>query len=108
LFNLLGTHDVSLPAASRLRVIDGPNARPRSPDAARPYTLELNARVENGSLIITIEYSRHAHSPADIDRFALALREALERSTESAPSLPGIDAASLAIVADLLAEIDES
>ena len=108
LFNLLGTHDVSLPPGSRLRVLDAPYARPRDPDAVRPYALELNARIENGSLIITIEYSRLAYAAEDIARFTSAFRDALEQSAEPAVALPGIDAASLAIVADLLAEIDET
>ncbi|HEX6048444.1 MAG TPA: condensation domain-containing protein, partial [Gemmatimonadaceae bacterium] len=66
LFNLLGTHDVTLPASSRLRVTDEPQGRPRSPDAPRPYLLELNARVERGALIVTIEYSRLAHDDETI------------------------------------------
>jgi hypothetical protein len=74
---------------------------------ARPYALELNARIENGSLIITIEYSRVAHAADEIARFTSAFRDALEQGAEPAVALPGIDAASLAIVADLLAEIDE-
>jgi non-ribosomal peptide synthase protein (TIGR01720 family) len=107
LFNLLGTHDVSLPAESRLRVIDPPRAQTRHPDAVRPYGLELNARIESASLIVTIEYSRLAHAADDIERFASAFRDALEQAAEPASALPGIDPASLDIVASLLAEIDE-
>jgi non-ribosomal peptide synthase protein (TIGR01720 family) len=111
LFNLLGTHDVTLPPASRLRVMDEPHGQSRDPDAPRAYVLELNARVEHGALIINIEYSRLAHGAEAIARFAAALRDALQRMVHrpsTRPMLPGVDASSLAIVADLLAELDEA
>jgi non-ribosomal peptide synthase protein (TIGR01720 family) len=111
LFNLLGTHDVTLPPASRLRVTDEPHGRSRDQDTPRAYVLELNARVERGSLIVTLEYSRLAHDAETIARFAAALRDALQgmaHGTSMRPVLPGLDASSLAIVADLLAELDEA
>ena len=111
LFNLLGTHDVTLPPASRLRVTDEPHGRPRSPDAARPYLLELNARVEGGALIVTIEYSRKAYDADAMAPFAEALRHAMQgmaRGWSRRVALPGVDASSLTIVADLLAELDET
>jgi non-ribosomal peptide synthase protein (TIGR01720 family) len=111
LFNLLGTHDVTLPPASWLRVADEPQGRSRSPDAPRPYHLELNARVERGAFIISIEYSGRAYGAEAMARFAAALRDALHGITHGAftrVALPGVDAASLAIVADLLAELDDA
>jgi non-ribosomal peptide synthase protein (TIGR01720 family) len=111
LFNLLGTHDVMLPPASRLRVTDEPQGRTRSPDAPRAYALELNARVERGALVVSIEYSRRAHGAESIARFVAALRDALQGMGRTAPehvAFPGVDASSMAIVADLLAELDEA
>jgi non-ribosomal peptide synthase protein (TIGR01720 family) len=111
LFNLLGTHDVTLPPESRLRVVDEPQGRARSPEAPRAYVLELNARVERGALIVSIEYSRRSYDAETIARFASALRDALlSLATRSFKrfTLPGVDASSLAIVADLLAELDDA
>jgi non-ribosomal peptide synthase protein (TIGR01720 family) len=111
LFNLLGTHDVTLPPASRLRVTDERQGQFRDPDAARAYGLELNARVERGALIVSIEYSRLSHGAQAIARFAAAWRDALQGMAHGSSerfSLPGVDASSMAIVADLLAELDES
>lgn len=111
LFNLLGTHDVALPPASRLRVTDEPHGQSRDPDAPRAYVLELNARVEHRALIINIEYSRLAHDAEAIARFAAALRDALHGTAHrpsTRPMLPGVDSSSLAIVADLLTELDEA
>jgi non-ribosomal peptide synthase protein (TIGR01720 family) len=111
LFNLLGTHDVVLPAASRLRVTDEPQGRSRDPHAPRPYVLELNARVDQGAFIVSIEYSRRAHDADGMARFAAALRDALLGMAHGS-SVPlafhGVDPASLAIVANLLAELDEA
>jgi len=111
LFNLLGTHDVTLPPESRLRVVDEPHGRERSPEAPRAYGLELNARIERGSLIVSIEYSRRTHDAETIARFATALRDALHSLAAGSFerfALPGVDATSLAIVADLLAELDDA
>jgi non-ribosomal peptide synthase protein (TIGR01720 family) len=111
LFNLLGTHDLSLPPASGLRVTDEPHGRPRSPDGPRAYVIELNARVESGSLIVAIEYSRQALTAESMACFTAALRGALQAVAHgsSTPSaFPGVDASSLAIVAELLAELDDA
>ena len=111
LFNFLGTHDLSLPTASRLRVTDEPQGRTRSPDGPRAYAIELNTRVEDGSLIVAIDYSRQAFPAESMARFASALRDALHavaRDTSTPSALPGVDAASLAIVAELLAELDDA
>ena len=111
LFNLLGTHDVTLPPASRLRVTDEPHGQSRDPDAPRAYVIEINARIEHGTLIVTIEYSRRAHDAESIARFGAALRDALQGMAHGSPArfaLPGVDASSMAIVADLLAELDEA
>jgi len=53
LFNYVGSHDVTLPVASQLRVMVEPQGRARDLDAPRPYSLEINARVEDGALIVT-------------------------------------------------------
>lgn len=111
LFNHLGAHDVTLPPASRLRVTDEPQGLARSADAPRPYLLEINSRIEHGVLLVAIEYSRRAHSAATIERFAAALRSALggiARGSSMQFGLPGVDASSLAIVADLLADLDDA
>ncbi len=111
LFNHLGTHDLTLPAASRLRVTDEPQGLARSVEAPRPYVLEINARVECGALIVAVEYSRQAHSPASMERFVGALRGRLEgiaRGSSLPVAFSAVDASSLAIVADLLAELDEA
>jgi non-ribosomal peptide synthase protein (TIGR01720 family) len=111
LFNFLGTHDFSLPPASRLRLTDEPQGRTRNPDGPRAYAIELNTRVEDGSLIVAIDYSRQAFPAESMARFASALRDALNavaRDTSTPSALPGVDAASLAIVAELLAELDEA
>ena len=111
LFNYLGTHDLTLPSAARLTVTDEPRGRERHPDAPRAYAVEINARVESSHLVVTIEYSRHAHDAATMAQFAAAYRAALE-SIAGEPSVPfglaGLDATSLAVVADLLAEADEA
>jgi non-ribosomal peptide synthase protein (TIGR01720 family) len=110
LFNHLGTHDLTLPSSARLRVTNEPQGQTRSPDAPRAYLLEINSRVERGQLIVTIDYSRRAHSATTIERFADALRSALDGVAlgSAVAGLPGVDAASLAIVADLLAELDDA
>ena len=111
LFNLLGTHDLSLPPASRLRVTGDPQGRTRSPHGPRAYVIEINARVERGALIVAIEYSRQALSAGSMARFAVALRGALQamgRGASTPAALPGVDASSLAIVAELLAELDDA
>jgi non-ribosomal peptide synthase protein (TIGR01720 family) len=110
LFNHLGTHDLTLPRSARLRVMDEPQGRTRSPDAPRAYLLEINSRVERGQLIVTIEHSRRAHSAATIERLADALRAALDGIARGSAlsGTPGMDAASLAIVANLLAELDDA
>jgi non-ribosomal peptide synthase protein (TIGR01720 family) len=111
LFNYVGTHDVTLPAASQLRVLAEPQGRARDLDAPRPYSLEINARVEHGTLIITIEYARQAYTAAAMQDFGSSLCAALSRIAcgASVPvGLRGVDPSSLAIVADLLAELDEA
>jgi non-ribosomal peptide synthase protein (TIGR01720 family) len=110
LFNHLGTHDLTLPPSARLRVMDAPQGRTRSPDAPRAYLLEINSRVEHGQLIVTIEYSRRAHRTATVERLADALRAALDGIARGSAhsGTPGMDATSLAIVADLLAELDDA
>ena len=87
-----------------------PQGRTRSPDAPRAYLLEINSRVERGQLIVAIEYSRRAHSAATIERLADVLRAALDGIARGSAvaALRGVDAASLAIVADLLAELDDA
>jgi non-ribosomal peptide synthase protein (TIGR01720 family) len=114
LFNYLGAHDVSLPAASRLRVTDEPHGRSRSADAPRAYLLEINTRLENGALIADIEYSARAHTSATMERFAEHLRESLSElamigTGASVPyGLAQLDAPALATVADLLSELDDA
>ena len=111
LFNYLGAHDLTLSPASRLRVTGEPQGQARSPDAPRPYLIEINSRVERGMLIMTIEYSRRAHSTTTVERFAGALRATLERIARVGSmryALPGVDASSLAIVGDLLADLDDA
>ena len=111
LFNYLGTHDLTLPSAARLTVTDEPRGRERHPDAPRAYAVEINARVERSHLVVTIEYSPHAHDAASMEHFATAYRAALE-TIAGEPSVPfglaGLDATSLAVVADLLSEADEA
>jgi non-ribosomal peptide synthase protein (TIGR01720 family) len=110
LFNHLGTHDLALPTASGLQVVDEPQGRARSLDAPRPYVIEINTRVERGTLIARVEYSRQAYSDPAADRFATAFRSALVAVAHgsSAVGFSGVDASSLAIVAELLAELDET
>jgi non-ribosomal peptide synthase protein (TIGR01720 family) len=110
LFNYLGAHDLTLPPDAMLRVTDEPSGRQRSPDAMRPYPLELNSRVQGGRLIVDIEYSRAAHLTSTIERLATLLRESLLAVCD-APSartgLAGLDAAALETVADLLGAFDD-
>jgi non-ribosomal peptide synthase protein (TIGR01720 family) len=108
LFNHLGRHDLTLSRASRLRVTDEPTGVMRSPDAARPYLLELNSRIEDGVLIITIEYSRDEQRAESIARFAVCLRDALETVARAVPAPFGLDASALNRVALLLDELDEA
>ena len=111
LFNHLGTHDVTLPAASRLRVVDEPHGRARSPAARRPYPLELNSRVEGGVLVVTLEYARDLYRAEAIEAFVALFRDALASVAASAPARfgwAGVDASALATVAGLLEELDES
>lgn len=108
LFNYLGIHDLTLPAASRLRVTREASGNARSPHARRPYLLECNARVEDGALTVTVEYARQLHARATIERFAMLFRDALERvATAPADDAPaGLDATGLQTVADLLGALD--
>lgn len=111
LFNHLGTHDLTLPPTARLTVTDEPSGRSRHPDAPRAYAVEINTRVERGALIVAIEHSRHRDDGTSMEQFATAYRAALESiALESPPTfgLAGLDATSLAVVADLLAEADET
>ncbi len=110
LFNYLGTHDLALPPASRLRVTEESGGRARSPQGARPYLLELNARVQGGQLIVSIEYARRVHSPGTIQQFAASLRESLAVVRRAVPrhiELAGLDDAGLQAVANLLGALDE-
>ena len=111
LFNHLGTHDLTLPPAARLRPTDEPRGRARNPTAPRAYAIEINTRVERGTLIVTIEYSRATHDSASVEQFAAAYHTALEgiaRGSSVGFGLAGLDPSSVAIVADLLAEADET
>jgi non-ribosomal peptide synthase protein (TIGR01720 family) len=111
LFNHLGTHDLTLPPAARLRPTDEPHGLARNPEAPRAYAIEINTRVEQGTLIVTIEYSRRTHDAASMEQLATAYRTALEgiaRGSSVGFGLTGLDPASAAIVADLLAEADET
>jgi len=109
LFNHLGTHDLTLPSASHLRVVDGPGVPDRDPNAPRAYVLELNSRIEDGRLIVSIEYPRQTMDRGTIERFAHALENAVRLiATGGADTLAGVDAESMAIVANLLAELDEA
>ena len=63
------------------------------------------------ALVVSIEYSRRAHDAESIARFVAGLRHALQEMGRTSPeqfALPGVDASSMAIVADLLAELDEA
>lgn len=110
LFNYLGAYDLTLPPAAMLRVSGEPSGRQRSPDAMRPYVLELNGRVQDGRLIVDIEYSRATHLTSTIEHFATLLRESL-MTVSDAPSArtatAGLDAASLDTVAELLGALDD-
>jgi non-ribosomal peptide synthase protein (TIGR01720 family) len=113
LFNYLGDHDLALPGASGLRVTDEPHGRTRSPNAPRAYALEINARVERGTLVFAIEYSTQLHTTAGIERLAGHIRDALAAIADVTPSVRvplglGVDAADLAAVADLLSELDDA
>lgn len=108
LFNYLGTYDLALPPSSRLRVTDEATGRMRSPDAARPYLLELNSRFEGGVLILTIEYTRALQRTESIERFRVCVRDALETVARAAPAPFGLDASALDTVALLLDELDEA
>lgn len=109
LFNYLGTHDLALPAASRLRVLEDGSGGARSPHGSRPYLLELNARVEAGRLLISVEYARAVHQDATIRRFAALFRDALVRVADAAAddAPAGLDAAGVQAVADLLGALDD-
>jgi non-ribosomal peptide synthase protein (TIGR01720 family) len=108
LFNHLGVRDPALAPASRLRVTDEPTGLMRSPDAPRAYLLELNSRFQDGSLVLTIEYSREVHDADSLERFALCLRDALDAVSRAVPARFGLDAAALDTVALLLDELDEA
>ena len=110
LFNYMGTHDLSLPAATRLRVTGEASGSARSPDVVRPYLLELNARVEEGRLVVTVEYARNVHERATVEQFAARFRDALDRVAGAAAvdEPAGLDAAGMQTVADLLGALDES
>jgi non-ribosomal peptide synthase protein (TIGR01720 family) len=111
LFNHLGTHDLTLPSTARLTVTDEPSGRSRHPDAPCAYVIEINTRVERDALIVTIEHSRHRDDGPSLEPFATAYRAALESIAHGSSAtfgLAGLDATSLAVVADLLAEADET
>lgn len=113
LFNYLGSVDALLPPDSPLELASEPTGRERSPEAARAYLIEINARVEQRQLTIDIEYCRAFHHAASIAGFAHEIETALERlsaGTSAARTrfeLSDLDQAGLDRVADLLAEIDD-
>jgi non-ribosomal peptide synthase protein (TIGR01720 family) len=109
LFNYLGTHDLTLPPASHLRLSDEASGRQRSPDVVRPYLIEINCRVQDGRLVVVVEYSTRVHRTATMEHFSALLRDSLLRiagAQPAAPGLSGLDAAGLQVVADLLGELD--
>lgn len=109
LFNYLGAYDLTLPPAAMLRVTGEHSGRQRSPDAMRPYPLELNSRVQDGRLIVDIEFSRAAHLTSTIEGFATLLCESLVTVSDAPSARPapaGLDAGSLEMVADLLGALD--
>jgi non-ribosomal peptide synthase protein (TIGR01720 family) len=111
LFNYLGTHDLTLPAASQLRVTGEESGRQRSPDLTRPYLVEINCRVQDGRLVLVLEYARTVHRRATMEHFVRALHQALVRIADAAPAahaLSGLDTAGLQTVADLLGALDAS
>jgi tyrocidine synthetase-2 len=109
LFNYLGLTDGHRRSDSRTRVTDEPHGRRRSPNSPRAYVLEINARVEDGQLMLALEYSRRLHRPQSIAALADGLRESLVGiSAIASPrfGLARLDERGLAVVADLLSELD--
>jgi non-ribosomal peptide synthase protein (TIGR01720 family) len=105
LFNYLGTFDLSVPESSGLRVTNESSGRTRDPDAERPYPLEINARLQDGRLVVTIEFARTQHAGAAIDRLARALRSSLDAIARTAS--PQFDATALETIAALLDDLDQ-
>jgi hypothetical protein len=87
LFNLLGTHDAHA-AAGLAPACDGRAARadPGILTRRAAYVIEINARIEHGTLIVSIEYSRRAHDAESIARIGAALRDALQGMAHGSPA----------------------
>lgn len=112
LFNYLGVHDLTLPDASGLHIVNEPHGPTRDPATPRAYEIEVNSHIEHGELVVAIEHSTRLHSRARIERLVDSFRRALDAIVNAAsmptPSYDRVDAASLATIADLLAEIDDA
>jgi non-ribosomal peptide synthase protein (TIGR01720 family) len=81
-FNYLGQMDLLLGGSALFEIDPEPPGLPRSPRAARPYRLEVNAWIRDGRLAVSWGYGEGRHRRATIESlaesFLAALRELIE------------------------------
>jgi amino acid adenylation domain-containing protein/non-ribosomal peptide synthase protein (TIGR01720 family) len=77
-FNYLGQLDQALPESSFLVSAQQAPGFVRSPEATRPYLIEINGGIVGGQLILTWTFSTNLHAQANIEALARDYSEALK------------------------------
>ncbi|MGZ5008933.1 MAG: amino acid adenylation domain-containing protein [Methylobacter sp.] len=98
-FNYLGQFDHLFSADGLFELAEEDHGATHSPRGIRPYLLEINALVYQGSLRIDFVYSRQLHKAETIEQIAKTMQAAVDSLTESLASgdfsLAGLSSAEL-------------
>ncbi|HZI13113.1 MAG TPA: amino acid adenylation domain-containing protein [Myxococcus sp.] len=76
-FNYLGQLDAVAAQSSLFSLSAEPSGTPQAPSASRPHLLDVGARVQGGSLHLTLTYSRALHRPDTMQALASAMVDTL-------------------------------
>lgn len=109
-FNYLGQFDHLFHSDGLFELADEDHGATHDPQGIRPYALEINALVYQGSLRIDFVYSRQQHKAETIENIARTMQAAVDSLTDTLAagdfSLAGLSAAELNALQTQYPELD--